>query len=74
MTKQEYIEKNPTVDYIPTNKEFVIVGQEIPLDGKKCLIPILNEKEEVIYYFEFSYGMLQTEMFAEIESKYKNLR
>lgn len=75
MNKEEYLKKNPIVEYTVADDEFVLVGNEIQLDNNKFLLPIKTSKYgDIIDYFEFTYGQLQTEVFGEIELKYKNLR
>ena len=75
MNKEEYLKKNPIVEYTVADDEFVLVGNEIQLDNNKFLLPIKTGKYgDIIDYFEFTYGQLQTEVFDEIELKYKNLR
>ena len=74
MTKEEYILKNPIVEYTLADDEFVWIGEEIELDNNKFLLPAKNSEEgDIIDYFEFTYGQLQTEMFEQIELKYKNI-
>ena len=73
MKIEDYLKETPLVNTPLEEGEFITASRQIS-EGETFWLLIQNEKDEVIDYFEFTYGQTHTEIFNIIETKYKNIR
>ena len=73
MKIEDYLKETPLVNTPLKDGEWAKAGRQIS-EGETFWLLIQNEKDEVIDYFEFTYGQTQIEIFNIVETKYKNIR